>query len=73
MRFNGTLMSSIVISALALSAAPALAADERPDGSAEVSAALQRDLGLTPEQVKEQGPLQERAVKLDEELQAFAG
>ena len=29
MRFNGTLMSSILISALALSAAPALAADER--------------------------------------------
>ena len=35
MRFNGTLMSSIMISALALSAAPALA-QERPDGSADV-------------------------------------
>ena len=73
MRFNGTLMSSILISALALGAAPALAADERPDGSDDVSAALQRDLGLTPEQVKEQGPLQERAVKLDQELQRSLG
>jgi len=73
MRFNGTLMSSIVISALALGAAPALAADERPDGTGEVSAALQRDLGLTPEQVKEQGPLQERAVKLDDELKRSLG
>jgi streptogrisin C len=78
MRFKGTLTSSILISALALAAAPALAADERADGSDEVSAALQRDLGLSPEQAKEQGPLQERAIKLDEELQrslgdAFAG
>jgi streptogrisin C len=78
MRFNGTLMSSILISALALGAAPALAADERADGSADVSAALERDLGLSPKQVKELGPAQDRAVKLDDELKrslgdAFAG
>jgi streptogrisin C len=73
MRFKGTLTSSILISALALSAAPALAADERVDGSDEVSAALQRDLGLSPEQAKEQGPLQERAVKLDQSLQDSLG
>jgi streptogrisin C len=72
MRFKGTLMSSIVISALAISVAPALA-QERADGSGEVSVALQRDLGLTPEQVKEQGPLQERALKLDRELQDSLG
>ena len=73
MRFKGTLTSSILISALALGAAPALAADDRQDGSGDVSAALQRDLGLTPEQAKEQGPLQERAVKLEQELQASLG
>jgi streptogrisin C len=78
MRFRGTLTSSIVISALALSVAPALAADDREDGNADVTAALQRDLGLTPDQIKALGPQQERAVKLDEELQrslgeAFAG
>ena len=73
MRFNGTLMSSILISALALGAAPALAADDRQDGSADVSAALQRDLGLSPEQAKEQGPLQERAAKLDAQLQDSLG
>ena len=37
MRFRGTLMSSLVISALALSAAPALAADDHGDGSADVA------------------------------------
>jgi len=78
MRFNRTLMSSIVISTLALGAAPALAADEHQDGSAEVQAAMERDLGLSPEQAKAQGPLQERAIKLDQELkrslgEAFAG
>jgi streptogrisin C len=77
-RFKGTLLSSIVISTLAVSAMPALAADDRFDGSAEVTAALQRDLGLAEAQIKELGPQQERAVKLDRELQdslgaAFAG
>jgi streptogrisin C len=70
-------MSSIMISALALSAAPALA-QERPDGGADVAKAMQRDLGLTEEQIKELGPQQERALKLDQQLQdslgdAFAG
>jgi streptogrisin C len=73
MRFNGTLMSSILISALALGAAPALAADDHQDGSADVAAAMQRDLGLTAEQAKEQGPLQEQAVKLDQQLQEGLG
>ena len=72
MRFNGTLMSSIMISALALSAAPALA-QERPDGSADVAKAMERDLGLTAGQIKELGPQQERAVKLDEELKRSLG
>ena len=73
MRFKGTLMSSILISALALGAAPALAAEDHQDGSADVSAALQRDLGLSPEQAREQGPLQERAAKLDQKLQESLG
>jgi streptogrisin C len=73
MRFNRTLMSSILISALAVGAAPALAAEDHQDGSADVSAAMQRDLGLSPEQVKEQGPLQARAMKLDQSLQDSLG
>src|SRR4051794_28988206 len=78
MRFRGTLMASLVISALALSAVPALAADDRVDGSDEVAKAMERDLGLTPDQVKAQDEQQQRAVKLDEELRkslgdAFAG
>ena len=78
MRFKGTLMSSLVISTLVLGTGPALAADDRRDGSDDVTAALQRDLGLTAEQIKQMGPQQERAVKLDRELQrslgdAFAG
>ena len=65
MRFRGTLMSTLVISTLALSAVPALAADERADGSDTVAKAMERDLGLTPEQAKAQDELQERAYKLD--------
>jgi streptogrisin C len=78
MRFSRTLMSSIVITALAVGAAPALAQDDRKDGAGDVAAAMERDLGLSSEQVRELGPLQERALKLDAELQrslggAFAG
>jgi streptogrisin C len=73
MRLHRTLMSSIVISSLALGAGPAFAADDHQDGSDEVSAALQRDIGLTPEQVKEQGPLQQRAIELDDELKSELG
>ena len=52
---------------------PAGAADERQDGSDEILAALERDLGLTREQAEEQGALQERAIKLDARLQRALG
>jgi hypothetical protein len=73
MRFKGTLMSTLVISSLALSAVPALAADERADGSDTVAKAMERDLGLSPEQAKAQDALQERAYNLDLELQKSLG
>jgi streptogrisin C len=73
MRIGRTVIASIMISAFALGAAPALAADERDDGSREIEAALQRDLGLTPEQIKEQGALQEKALRLDSYLQSSLG
>ncbi len=73
MRFRGTLMSTLVISTLALSAVPALAADERADGSDSVAKAMERDLGLSPEQAKAQDALQERAYNLDLELQKALG
>src|SRR4051812_30900142 len=72
MRFRGTLMSSIVLSALAFGAVPALA-QERADGSGDVAKALERDLGLSPDEVKAQGPLQEQAIKTDDELQSSLG
>src|SRR3954469_9454547 len=73
MRFRGTLMSSIMISALALGVAPALAAEDHGDGSADVAAAMERDLGLTPEQAKAQGDQQDRALKIDAELKDSLG
>ena len=66
-------MSSILISTLALGAVPALAAEDRLDGSDEVSAALERDLGLSPEEAKVRGELQARAIELDAQLQAKLG
>src|SRR3954452_20672043 len=73
MRFRGTLMSTLMISVLALSAVPALAADERADGSDEVTRAMERDLGLSPDQAKAQNELQERALKLDDQLKDSLG
>jgi streptogrisin C len=92
MRFKRTVLTSVVVGALALGAARLLEAHE-PDGmgaaqgrvgagspgvSRDVSAALQRDLGLSTEQARKQGALQAKAIKLDRELQeslgeAFAG
>lgn len=73
MRFNGTLMSSIVISALAVGAAPALAQDTKRTEAADMTAAISRDLGLSPDQVKTIGAQQERAIALDEQLQKELG
>jgi streptogrisin C len=73
MRFNGTLMSSILISTLALGAAPALAQEAKRTEVTDMTAAISRDLGLSAEQVKALGPQQERAIALDEQLQKDLG
>ena len=85
MRFARTVSSSFLTLALTLSAAPALAADDdtpqreaplRADNlalSRDISAAVQRDLGLTAKQVRKQGGLQAKAIKLDKKLQVVMG
>jgi streptogrisin C len=72
MRFKTTAVCSILITAMAWGGA-ASAADDREDGSDEIAKALERDLGLTRDQVEEQGPLQERAIRLDARLQRALG
>jgi streptogrisin C len=83
MSFKKTALTSIVLSALTVGAAPALGADH-PDPaskgrvggtglSAGIRAALERDLGLTAKQANEQGALQAKAIKLDEALEASLG
>jgi streptogrisin C len=73
MRFNGTLMSTILISTLVVGAAPALAQDSKRTEVADMTAAISRDLGLSADQVKRLGPQQERAIALDEQLQKELG
>ena len=65
-------MSSIVIAAVAASATPALAQDKRTE-AADMTAAISRDLGLSPDHVKRLGEQQERAIALDEQLQKELG
>lgn len=72
MRFHGTLMSSILISTLALGASPALAQEKRSE-VADMTAAISRDLGLSADQVKTVSVQQERAIALDERLQKELG
>ena len=60
---------TILTAALGLAAAPALA----EDGTREALAALQRDLGLTPERLHDVGRQQDRAIDLDVKLQASLG
>jgi streptogrisin C len=80
MSFRKTALTSIVLSALTVGAAPALGADH-PDTASNgrlggtgvsdgIRAALQRDLGLNAKQANKQGALQAKAIKLDEALQA---
>jgi len=73
MRFKKTAILSIVITTVALGAAPAFGASEREDGADDIYAALERDLGLTREQAEKNGELQERAVALDARLQGTLG
>lgn len=73
MRIKVAVTSSMMISALVLSAIPALGAEPRDDGGDEVAAALERDLGLSPEEAKAQESLQRRALKTDDALRAALG
>lgn len=72
MRFNRTLMSTIVISSLAFGAAPALAQEKRSE-VADMTAAISRDLGLSADEVKTVSVQQERAIALDEQLSKELG
>ncbi len=73
MRYTKTVCSSILASAMALSAAPALAADEpdrslgqdravSPSQSREIQEALRRDLDLTATQARRHEALQAKAL-----------
>jgi streptogrisin C len=81
MTYRNSILTAIVVAGLALGAGPAGAAD--PSGAAkggraeandaEIMAAMQRDLGLSADQVEKQRALQAKAIKLDQELQATLG
>jgi streptogrisin C len=73
MRYKKTAACSILITALAWGGVSAGAADQRDDGSDEVLAAVERDLGLTREEAEKHGVLQERAISLDARLQRALG
>jgi streptogrisin C len=80
MRFRKTLLT-FVLAALTVVLASAAAASGGSDGDRgrvaaaddEILAALQRDLGLSPEQAREQGAKQARAIELDQALQVSLG
>ena len=72
MRLKTTAICAVLISAMAWGGS-AGAADERKDGNDEISTALERDLGLSREQVEKQGAQQEQAIKLDARLQRALG
>lgn len=88
MRTNRTLLMSVVVSAVALSATPAMGAGGSQGGGqakdrggaaestqlpAPVLAALKRDLGMSEEQAKRHGAQQTKAIKLDEALRVSLG
>jgi streptogrisin C len=82
MRYAKATMASIVVSVVAMSAAPAMGAagsGDRPGAadntelSAAVQAALKRDLGLSAEQAKNHGERQDKAITLDKKLRASLG
>ena len=73
MRFRRIVLAAALLPGLALSAGPALAADRESISEADIQSALQRDLNLTAEEVKEQGALQARAIKRDQQLQDSLG
>ena len=71
MRIKTALTASILL--LAVGAAPALAQEQRLDGSAEVVESITRDTGLTDEQLKTLLPAQERAIAIDARLKKSLG
>ena len=71
-----SIFTAIVATGLALGAGPAGAADSTnriEANDADVMAAMQRDLGLSADQVRRQGALQATALKLDRQLRASLG
>ena len=56
-----------------MGATPALAQEQRLDGSAEVMESITRDTGLTDEQLKTLLPAQERAIAIDARLKKSLG
>ena len=88
MRFTRATTASIVVAVVAMSAAPAMGAGgsagsgqssdrsgavDNTELSADVRAALERDLGLSAEQAKKHGELQDKAITLDKKLRASLG
>ena len=82
MHLKKSVLASIVVSALAVSAAPAFGASgsaDRPGATGntelppDVLAALERDLGLSEQQAKRHGAQQAKAIALDKKLQASLG
>src|SRR5215212_10082533 len=85
MKYARTVASSVPTVPVALGASRALAADgdttqhngpvrsESRGPSRDVSAALQRDAGLSARQVRTQGSLQAKAIELDKKLGARLG
>ena len=71
MRIKTALTASILL--LAVSATPALAQEPRFDGSSDVVKSIERDTGLTDEQLKTLLPAQERAIAIDARLKKAIG
>ena len=71
MRIKTALTASLLL--LAVGATPALAQEQRLDGSAEVMESITRDTGLTDEQLKTLLPAQERAIAIDARLKKSLG
>jgi streptogrisin C len=72
MRFKKTVIGAVVVAAMACVVTPA-AAGERPDGSADIYKALERDMGWSREQADANGELQLAATQLDVTVQKHLG
>ena len=72
MRFKKTVIGAVVVAAMACVVTPA-AAGERPNGSADIYEALERDMGWSREQADANGKLQLAAIQLDVTVQKHLG